>query len=88
MQGVTDVVRGADLFAATDVHRLLQALLGLPTPRYHHHPLLTDAAGRRLAKRDGAPSLADARAAGADPREIVAALRAGRIPVGFPARPA
>jgi glutamyl-Q tRNA(Asp) synthetase len=63
-QGVTDVVRGIDLFAATHVHRLLQALLGLPTPRYHHHPLLTDAQGRRLAKRDGAPSLADLRAAG------------------------
>ena len=45
-QGVTDVVRGRDLFAATDVHRLLQALLGLPTPRYHHHPLLADDAGR------------------------------------------
>ena len=85
-QGVTDVVRGRDLFAATDIHRLLQALLGLPTPRYHHHPLLTDADGRRLAKRDGAPSLAELRAGGADPRQIVARLRAGRIPVGFAAR--
>src|SRR3546814_7715264 len=53
-QGITDVARGEDLFAATHVHRLLQALLGLPTPRYHHHPLVTDAAGRRLAKRDRA----------------------------------
>jgi glutamyl-Q tRNA(Asp) synthetase len=82
-QGVTDVVRGRDLYAATDVHRLLQALLGLPTPDYHHHPLLADAEGRRLAKRHGAPSLADLRAAGADPAEIVAALRTGRLPYGF-----
>src|SRR3546814_20478200 len=57
-QDVSDVVRGRDLFAATDVHRLLQALLGLPVPHYHHTPLLTDAAGRRLAKRNGAPTLA------------------------------
>lgn len=84
-QGVTDIVRGTDLFAATHVHRLLQALLGLPTPRYHHHPLLTDAAGRRLAKRDGSSSLADLRAAGADPRALVADLRAGRVPIGFTA---
>src|ERR1700732_1713364 len=54
LQGVTLVTRGADLFAATHIHRLLQALLGLPTPRYRHHPLLTDAAGRRLAQRDRA----------------------------------
>jgi glutamyl-Q tRNA(Asp) synthetase len=82
-QGVTDVVRGTDLFAATDVHRLLQALLGLPTPRYHHHPLLTDASGRRLAKRDNAPTLAALRVGGADPAAIVAALRAGRIPAAI-----
>jgi glutamyl-Q tRNA(Asp) synthetase len=74
-QGVTDVVRGIDLFAATHVHRLLQALLGLPTPRYHHHPLLTDAQGRRLAKRDGAPSLADLRAAGEDGLAVAERLR-------------
>lgn len=82
-QGVTDVVRGMDLFEATHIHRLLQALLGLPTPRYHHHPLLTDAKGRRLAKRTGAPTLADLRAAGADPQALADALRAGTIPVGF-----
>ncbi|SDA25753.1 tRNA glutamyl-Q(34) synthetase GluQRS [Sphingomonas sp. NFR15] len=81
-QGVTDVVRGADLFAATDVHRLLQALLGLPTPRYHHHPLLTDAAGKRLAKRDGAPTLAALRDRGTDGIALAAALRAGRLPDG------
>jgi glutamyl-Q tRNA(Asp) synthetase len=82
-QGVTDVVRGRDLFAATDVHRLLQALLGLPTPHYHHHPLLLDERGRRLAKRHGAPSLADLRAAGVDPIALVAGLREGRMPAGF-----
>lgn len=74
-QGVTDVVRGQDLFAATHVHRLLQALLDLPTPRYHHHHLLTDDAGRRLAKRDGAPTLAALRAEGADPAALAAGLR-------------
>lgn len=79
-QGITDVVRGHDLFAATHIHRLLQALLGLPTPRYHHHALLTDAAGRRLAKRDGAPTLAGMRDAGVDPLALAAALRAGEYP--------
>jgi len=81
--GVTDVVRGRDLFAATDVHRLLQALLGLPTPLYHHHDLLTDASGKRLAKRHDAPTLADLRAAGADPEALVAALRRGELPAGY-----
>lgn len=82
-QGISDVLRGEDLFAATHVHRLLQALLGLPTPLYHHHPLLNDASGRRLAKRHGAPTLAELRAGGADPGELVAALRAGRLPAGY-----
>jgi len=76
-QGVTDVVRGRDLYSATDVHRLLQALLGLPTPHYHHHPLLAGPDGRRLAKRNGAPALADLRAAGADGRALAQDLRAG-----------
>ncbi|MEA3017614.1 MAG: glutamyl-Q tRNA(Asp) synthetase [Sphingomonadales bacterium] len=84
-QGVSDVVRGRDLYAATDVHRLLQALLGLPVPHYHHHPLLTDAGGGRLAKRHGAPTLAALRAAGADPAILVAGLRAGRLPAGYSA---
>ena len=75
-QGVTDVVRGADLLAATHVHRLLQTLLDLPMPRYHHHELLTDESGRRLAKRHGAPTLADLRHGGADPADLVVALRA------------
>lgn len=82
-QKVTDIVRGRDLFAATDVHRLLQALLGLPTPHYHHHPLLIDGEGRRLAKRNGAATLADLRAGGADPAALVAQLRAGKIPSGY-----
>lgn len=82
-QGVTDVVRGRDLFAATHVHRLLQALLGLPAPVYHHHGLLGDEAGHRLAKRHGAPTLASLRAAGADPATLVAGLRAGQMPGGY-----
>lgn len=79
-QGVTDVVRGRDLFAATHIHRLLQALLDLPTPRYHHHSLLRDGDGRRLAKRNDAPSLGDMRLAGVDPAALVASLRAGSFP--------
>ncbi len=82
-QGVSDVVRGADLFAATHVHRLLQALLGLPTPRYHHHLLLADDQGRRLAKRTGAPSLAEMRAAGEDGAAVAEMLRAGQLPIGI-----
>jgi len=82
-QGITDVVRGRDLYASTDVHRLLQALLELPTPAYHHHPLLVDAEGRRLAKRHGAPTLAALREAGADPHELLAQLRSGRLPAGY-----
>lgn len=82
-QGVTDVVRGRDLFASTHVHRLLQALLELPVPAYHHHKLLTDAAGQRLAKRHGASTLADLRAGGMDPVMLVEALRAGQMPSGY-----
>jgi glutamyl-Q tRNA(Asp) synthetase len=81
-QGVTDVVRGVDLFEATRVHRLLQALLGLPTPRYHHHPLLIGPDGKRLAKRNGAKPLAELRAEGADPARLLAALRQGQVPIG------
>jgi glutamyl-Q tRNA(Asp) synthetase len=69
-QGVTLVVRGEDLFQATHVHRLLQALLGLPTPDYEHHPLLRNEAGQRLSKRDGALSLRALRQAGRTPDEI------------------
>lgn len=73
--GVTVVTRGADLFAATHVHRLLQALLGLPVPVWHHHPVLVGPDGRKLAKRRGAPSLADRRRSGEDGLAIAAALR-------------
>ena len=70
LQGVTLVTRGDDLFAATHVHRLLQALLDLPVPVWRHHPLLTDADGRRLAKRDGALTLRSLRAAGRTPEDV------------------
>jgi glutamyl-Q tRNA(Asp) synthetase len=70
LQGITHVVRGCDLFEATHVHRLLQALLGLPTPIYRHHRLLTDASGRRFAKRDRAETLADIRARGVTPAAL------------------
>lgn len=82
-QGVTHVVRGADLFAATHVHRLLQALLGLPVPLYRHHALLAGPDGRRLAKRHGAPTLAAMREAGHDGRAVADALRGGQLPIGF-----
>ncbi len=70
LQGVSEVVRGCDLFAATHVQRLLQALLGLPTPRYRHHRLLLGEDGKRLAKRNRAPALRDLREAGVSPAEI------------------
>ncbi|MEJ1974727.1 MAG: tRNA glutamyl-Q(34) synthetase GluQRS [Acetobacteraceae bacterium] len=76
LQGVTLVTRAADLAPATDVHRVLQALMGWPAPRYHHHALLTDAQGRRLAKRDGASTLRDMRAAGLTPAAVLAQLPA------------
>ncbi|MGH7048319.1 MAG: tRNA glutamyl-Q(34) synthetase GluQRS [Stellaceae bacterium] len=75
IQGVSLVTRGEDLTPSTHIHRVLQALLGLPTPRYHHHPLVTDAVGRRLAKRDAAPTIRAMRAAGMQPEEVIA--RAG-----------
>ncbi len=81
--GVTLVTRGADLFAASHVHRLLQALLGLPVPVWHHHALLVEGDGRKLAKRRGSPALADLRRAGADGRTLVQALREGRFPAGL-----
>ncbi|MEL6374447.1 MAG: tRNA glutamyl-Q(34) synthetase GluQRS [Pseudomonadota bacterium] len=71
-QGITHVTRGADLEAATDLHRLLQALLGLPPPLYHHHALVCDETGRKLSKSEGATSLRSLRRAG----HCVAAVRA------------
>lgn len=75
-QGVTHIVRGDDLFHATHIHRLLQALLGLPTPVYLHHPLLTDDTGRRYAKRDKTNTLEALRESGRDPGEIIRELSA------------
>jgi glutamyl-Q tRNA(Asp) synthetase len=72
LQGVSLVTRGIDLFTATHIHCLLQALLDLPTPHYRHHPLLTDAAGRRLAKRDRALTIRAMRTAGRTPEEVLA----------------
>jgi glutamyl-Q tRNA(Asp) synthetase len=70
LQGVTDVVRGHDLFRATAVHRLLQQLLDLPQPAYRHHRLVLDAAGRKLSKSTRATGLRELRAAGATPADI------------------
>jgi glutamyl-Q tRNA(Asp) synthetase len=79
-QGVTLVTRGADLFPATHVHRLLQALLGLPEPEWKHHALVADAEGKRLAKRNGATSLAALRASGLGPAEIKALAERSLLP--------
>ena len=77
-QGVSHVVRGADLFEATKIHVLLQRLLALPTPVYHHHRLIRDENGKRLAKRDDARAIARYRAEGVTPDDI-------RAMVGFQA---
>lgn len=81
--GITLVTRGADLFRASHIHRLLQALLGLPVPRWHHHGLLVEKDGRKLAKRRGSPALADLRRAGEDGPALANALRAARFPAGI-----
>jgi glutamyl-Q tRNA(Asp) synthetase len=70
-QGITHITRGEDLLASTHVHRLLQEMLRLPEPVYLHHPLVTDADGRRLAKRDSSMSLSSLRSAGLTPQEIL-----------------
>jgi glutamyl-Q tRNA(Asp) synthetase len=74
LQGVDHVIRGHDLFDACHIQRLLQALLGLPTPDYHHHGLLLGDDGKRLAKRDHAETLWDIRARGVTPEEVRAGL--------------
>jgi glutamyl-Q tRNA(Asp) synthetase len=81
--GVDLVVRGADLRPSTPIQRLLQQLLGLPEPAYLHHSLVVHADGRRLAKRDHAPTLAAMRDAGVDGRKLRDALENGRVPYGF-----
>lgn len=73
-QGVTDVIRGGDLLASTDLHRLLQALFDLPAPRYHHHDLIVDSDGDKLAKSKGSKALRDLRAEGVTPAAIRAHL--------------
>ncbi len=78
LQGVTDVMRGQDLFWATSIHRLLQALLGLPEPTYHHHKLILDEQGRKLSKATQSTSLRQLRAAGATPAEIRRMVGLGR----------
>src|SRR5690242_7531471 len=70
LQGVTEVVRGQDLFHATSVHRLLQHLLNLPVPRYRHHPLIRDGSGRKLSKSTRATGLRELRAAGMTPADV------------------
>lgn len=75
-QGVTHVTRGEDLLESTHIHRALQGVLGLPVPQYCHHALLRDNAGKRLAKRDGARSLASLRAAGYTPAQLRESLHA------------
>ena len=69
-QGITHVVRGQDLYASTDIHRLLQVLLDLPEPDYRHHRLIADASGQKLAKSAGAPGLRELRAQGLGPDDI------------------
>jgi glutamyl-Q tRNA(Asp) synthetase len=69
-QGITEVTRGEDLFEATPIHVVLQRLLDLPTPSFHHHRLIRDQHGKRLAKRDDARALAKYRAEGATPDDI------------------
>ncbi|NPD15896.1 tRNA glutamyl-Q(34) synthetase GluQRS [Xinfangfangia sp. D13-10-4-6] len=76
-QGISEVTRGADLFEATAIHVLLIRLLGLAQPLWHHHRLIRDAAGKRLAKRDDAQALAKYRAEGATPADIRQMLQAG-----------
>jgi glutamyl-Q tRNA(Asp) synthetase len=73
-QGITHIHRGQDLFEATHTHILLQALMGLPHPRYHHHRLLLDNKGEKLAKRKGSKSLRDYRQSGLSPEDIRALI--------------
>lgn len=81
--GVTCVTRGVDLFPATHIHRLIQHLLGLPVPVWHHHPVLVEADGRKLAKRRDAPALADRRRAWEDGRVVVAEVRSALFDTGI-----
>jgi glutamyl-Q tRNA(Asp) synthetase len=81
--GVTLVTRAADLRSSTPIQRLLQELLGLPQPTYLHHPIVAHADGRRLAKRDRAPTLAAMRESGVDGPALARKLLDGYVPSGF-----
>jgi glutamyl-Q tRNA(Asp) synthetase len=70
LQGVTQIVRGLDLYEATSIHRLLQEILGLPAPAYHHHRLILAADGKKLAKRDPSTTLRDLRANGCSSADV------------------
>ncbi|MEM6617142.1 MAG: tRNA glutamyl-Q(34) synthetase GluQRS [Pseudomonadota bacterium] len=87
-QGVTDIVRGRDLYAATAIHRLLQILLDLPQPRYAHHALVEDMGGDKLSKSRGSRSLSDLRDAGATPSEVIALAGLGNPEALFSVNPA
>lgn len=81
LQGITHVIRGEDLFHATHIHRLLQAVLGLATPVYHHHPLILDpATGGKLSKRDGSTALRHLREQGLTPADIARMAGTGMAP--------
>lgn len=82
-QGVTHVTRGADLFDSTHIHRALQGVLGLPVPQYCHHALLRDNQGKRLAKRDGARSIASLREAGYTPQQVRDSLQSALLRGGI-----
>jgi len=75
LQGVTHIVRGLDLYESTSVHRLLQEILGLPAPVYHHHRLIVDADGKKLAKRDPSTTLRDLRAQGWTAKDVQNAIK-------------
>ncbi|MXP26906.1 tRNA glutamyl-Q(34) synthetase GluQRS [Altererythrobacter indicus] len=81
--GVSLVTRGMDLFFASHIHRLLQALLDLPVPRWHHHGLLVDTSGKKLAKRRQSASLFQMRAAGLDGKALADELRKNCFPAGL-----
>ena len=79
LQNITHVIRGEDLLHATHIHVVLQTLLGFPVPIYHHHPLLTDNEGRRLAKRSGAISIRDTRMSRVNAQNYLSQLNSGEI---------
>lgn len=87
IQGVSEIVRGQDLFHATSVHRLLQALLNLPEPAYRHHSLIRDACGRKLSKSDRSTGLRELRTAGVTPAGICQLVGLGQVSLGVSQTP-